>query len=123
MKRRGILNARLAGLIAGMGHTDALVVADVGLPVPPGVALVDLAVVEGLPGFAEVLAAILDELKVERCVMARESPEALRALAPCPPELVSHDDVKALTASARVIVRTGETTPFANVILYSGVTF
>ena len=123
MKRRGILNARLAGLIAGMGHTDALVVADVGLPVPPGVTLVDLAVVEGLPGFADVLKAILTELQVERCVMADEAAETLRAQAPCPPELVSHEAFKTLTAGAKVIVRTGETTPYANIALYSGVTF
>ena len=123
MKRAGILNARLAGLIAGMGHTDALVVADVGLPVPPGVALVDLAVTEGLPGFAPVLTAILGELAVERCVMAHEASAALLALAPWPPERVSHEAFKQLSAGARVLVRNGETTPYANIVLYSGVTF
>ena len=123
MKRRGLLNARLAQVVAGMGHTDCLVVADVGLPVPPGVEVIDLAVTLGLPGYAEVLAAILDELEVERCVMAEEAAPALVDLAPCAPERVPHEAFKALTAGARAIVRTGETTPFANIALYSGVVF
>ena len=36
---------------------------------------------------------------------------------------IPHEELKRLTASARAVVRTGETTPFANVVLVAGVTF
>ncbi|MBS1303970.1 D-ribose pyranase [Loktanella sp. SALINAS62] len=123
MKKRGILNAALSAAIARMGHGDGLVIADAGLPVPPGVPVVDLAVIAGLPSFADVLAAILTELEVEHCLMAQESGTDLQLLAPCPPRLVTHDAFKLATRDARVLVRTGETTPYANIVLYSGVTF
>ncbi|MCB5198669.1 D-ribose pyranase [Loktanella sp. DSM 29012] len=123
MKKTGILNAELSRAIAQMGHGDCLVVADAGLPLPAHLPVIDLAVVAGLPRFADVLAAILTELEVERCLMATEASPALQDLAPCPPACVPHTDFKRATQSARVLVRTGETTPYANIALYSGVTF
>lgn len=124
MKRTGLLNARLSGTIAGMGHTDLLVIADCGLPVPRGVPVIDLAVVPGVPRFADVLAAVLGELQVERAAIATEAGAEVRAwTARLAPTDLPHDDFKALTATATAIVRTGEATPYANVALWSGVVF
>jgi D-ribose pyranase len=36
---------------------------------------------------------------------------------------IPHEEFKARTAAARAVVRTGEFTPYANVILIAGVTF
>ena len=65
MKRSGIINAPLAGHLARLGHTDLVVVADAGLPVPAHVPLVDLAIVFGLPRFTDVLDALLADIVVE----------------------------------------------------------
>ena len=132
MKRTGILNVRLAGVVAGMGHTDRLVVADAGLPVPPGVPCIDLAVCCGLPGFLDVLRSVAAELKVEAITIAGETRTArtdglaaeVAALFPgVPVDEVPHEDFKARTANARAVVRTGECSPYANVILHAGVAF
>ena len=87
MKKQGILQAALAEAIAGMGHTDLLVIADAGLPAPPGVPCIDLAVRCGLPPMLDVASAVADELQVETLIVADELldretalPDALRQL-------------------------------------------
>jgi D-ribose pyranase len=131
MKKNGILNRRLAGVVAGLGHTDLLVVADAGLPVPPGVPCVDLAVACGVPPLRDVLRALAAELAVEALTVADELlargdalPEELEALFPgAPLARLPHDAFKRLTAGARAVVRTGECTPYHNVVLTAGVAF
>lgn len=131
MKKTGILHPELARVIASMGHTDLLVIADVGLPIPAGVERIDLAVVEGLPRFQPVLDAVAAELQVEQLWIADELAEGNARLAKAigkrfpkaDHDAVSHEELKTMTARARAIVRTGETTPYANVILSAGVTF
>lgn len=127
MKRGGILHPELAAHLARLGHTDSFVIGDCGLPVPPGVERVDLAVAFGVPGVTEVLDAILAEIEVEGATIAAEasgSPagEVLGARFPSA-RAVPHEEFKQLTAGARFVVRTGETTPFANVIIRCGVPF
>lgn len=131
MKDRGILHPRLARVVASMGHGDALCIADAGLPVPSRVVRVDLAFAPGRPAFLDVLDAVLSELRVERYALAKESitscpdvVEAVRArLVEADEVSVTHEELKQLTAEASAVVRTGEFTPYANVILYSGVDF
>jgi D-ribose pyranase len=131
MKRGGVLNHRLSRVIAEMGHTDGLTVADAGLPIPLEVERIDLAVSPGVPSFAQVLDAISNELRAEEIVIAREAfdgnPELLRtierAFPGVPVKAVSHEDFKVLTRGTRAVVRSGECTPYANCILRSGVIF
>lgn len=126
MRRRGILNAELAQHLARLGHTDTFVVADCGLPVPRGVPVVDLAVVLGVPPISSVLPAILDELEVEAVTIAEETPPQVRALLPDVDgdvREVDHEALKTMTGGAAFVVRTGETTPYANVIVQCGVPF
>jgi D-ribose pyranase len=131
LKKTGILNRDLSQVIASMGHTDMLVVADAGLPVPAGVQRIDLAVRGGLPGFLETVEAISGELQVERIIVAEEtgtvSPQIHAGLTEilhgAEVETVSHAQFKNLTKGAIAVVRTGEFTPYANVILVSGVVF
>lgn len=132
MKKIGILHAQLSRIIASMGHGDMLVIGDAGLPVPPGVETVDLALMQGVPGFLETLAAVLTELKVEEGVIAREMAEVspqmhqrFRAVWPAdvPVRVVSHQELKELSRRARAVVRTGEFTPYSNVVLIAGVVF
>ncbi|MYS92605.1 MULTISPECIES: D-ribose pyranase [Streptomyces] len=129
MKKAGILNRHLAGALAELGHGDGVLVCDAGMPVPDGPRLVDLAFRAGVPAFAEVLEGLLAELVVEGATAATEVREANREaselLAGHFPslELVSHERLKELSAGARLIVRTGEARPYANVLLRCGVFF
>ncbi len=134
MKKTVLLNAPLSGLIARMGHTDSVCVADAGLPIPFGQKSperIDLALTRGLPTFLDVLGTTLEELVVERAVAAEEiktgNPTILKALEKLlgniPLEFVSHENFKILSHDCRGIVRSGECSPYANVILYSGVPF
>ncbi|MET7854570.1 D-ribose pyranase [Streptomyces avermitilis] len=129
MKKAGILNRHLAGALAELGHGHGVLVCDAGMPIPVGPRVVDLAFRAGVPSFAEVLDGLLDELVVEGATAAREvreaNPGATALLETRFPalELVSHEELKSLSANARLIVRTGEARPYANVLLRCGVFF
>ena len=129
MKRTALLHAELSHAIATLGHGDMLVIGDVGLPIPNGPRRIDLALTPGIPTVADVLRVVLEEMQVEKAVIANEAMERngghLPAWChlPVDPQAVSHDEFKRLTQQARVMVRTGECTPYANVILVAGVTF
>ena len=131
MKKTGVLNQPLSRVIAGLGHMDTLVIADAGLPIPFGTERIDLAVSAGIPAFLDVLRAVLGEMEVQEAIVAEEmlerSPqiyEALRELlGDVPIRTVPHEQFKARTADARAVVRSGEFTPYANVILIAGVVF
>ncbi|WP_432037945.1 D-ribose pyranase [Streptomyces cucumeris] len=134
MKRAGIINRHLGAGLARLGHTDTVMVCDAGLPIPSGPyapAVVDLALVLGVPSFEQVLTGLLDELVVEGATAAREvrdhNKEATALLEGLFPDasltLVPHEELKALTGRARLVVRTGEARPYANVLLRCGVPF
>ncbi|MEV0786353.1 D-ribose pyranase [Streptomyces sp. NPDC050423] len=129
MKKSGILNRHLAGALAELGHGDGVLICDVGMPIPPGPRIVDLAFRAGVPSFAQVLDGLLDELVVESATAAEEireaNPETARLLTGRLPRLshVPHEALKALTVDARLVVRTGEARPYANVLLRCGVFF
>lgn len=126
MRKSGILNAQLAGLLARLGHTDTVVVADCGLPVPADVPVVDLALVFGVPRFDDVFTALLAEIEVEGVTLADQAPQAVHGLIPEEVEMIAeidHEDLKEMVADAAFVVRTGETTPYANAILHCGVPF
>ena len=129
MKKQGILNRELAGIFAKLGHTDQIVIADCGLPIPEGVLCIDLAYKLGEPGFVTILDTVLDDLKVEKAYLAEEIKQAnplihkeVQDKLPII-ETMTHEQFKEQTKKAKVIIRTGETTPYANVILQSGVIF
>ncbi|WUR11418.1 D-ribose pyranase [[Empedobacter] haloabium] len=130
MKKGPVLNIALSRLIASLGHGDMVVIGDAGLPVPPGVPVIDLALTHGVPGFLQTLTTVLAEMQVERHVLADELAAknmkvaaGIAALGLPGRDSVPHDEFKRLTASARAIVRTGECTPYANIILVAGVVF
>jgi len=131
MKRTTLLHAELSRLIASLGHGDTVVLGDAGLPVPRGTPVIDLAVMRGVPTLAQVLKAVLSEMQVEAATIAREAVDGHDAQArpawyPASlptPRCLPHEDFKRACAQARAVVRTGEATPYANVILQAGVLF
>lgn len=136
MKRTQLLNRHLSALVAALGHLDEIVVADAGLPVPAGVTVIDLAVSPGVPRFRDVLAALRSELVIEQALWAEEACDTVSGVMQAEMDLwreqagrqietgrLSHEAFKQRSASARAVIRTGETTPYANIILVSGVAF
>ena len=96
-----------------------LVIGDVGLPIPSGLRRIDMALTPGIPAVADVLRGVLEEMQVEKAVIATEAMERNGGQLPgwcqlpVTPQAVSHEDFKRLTQQARVMVRTGECTPRA----------
>ncbi|WPH13385.1 D-ribose pyranase [Variovorax paradoxus] len=130
MKRTALLHAELSQVIAALGHGDMLVIGDAGLPIPDGPRRIDLAVARGVPLLADVLQAVLSEMQVESVVVADEALNGAKALPAwypqslgMAPQTVSHEEFKRRSAKARAIVRTGECTPYANIMLIAGVSF
>jgi D-ribose pyranase len=135
MKRTRLLNSELSYEISRIGHTAGITLCDAGLPIPAGVKRIDLAIERGYPSFIKTLGALLSEMMVEEIVIASEihgkNPEVFREMMEVfrahkmEPRVteVPHEEFKKLTRSSEAIVRTGECTPYANVILKSGVVF
>lgn len=131
MLTHGILNAQLAAALAGLRHKDRFVISDAGLPVPEGVELIDLALVFGVPRFEQVLDALKDELILETGLMADEAKSTVAEqwvkdrfdlpLTYCPHD--GKDGFKDRVRGAKFVIRTGETTSYANVIFRCGVPF
>lgn len=135
MKRHGILNGEISSVLSFMGHTDRIAVSDCGLPVPEGTRRIDLALKEGLPSFIQVLEAVTDDMKIEKIVLAEEiktqNPHIHEKIlqlvsgfeTQCEIEYVSHSELKKQTKECRAVIRSGEATPYANVILQSACLF
>ncbi len=128
MKKTGIINAPISTVIAHLEHTDMLTVADAGLPVPATTQRIDLALKPGVPGFLETLEVVLTELFVEKAYVSEDilsvSPHIYQGiqklLGDVPIVSVPHVEFKQMTAHSKAIIRTGEYTPFALVILVAG---
>ena len=133
MKRQGILNSEISRVLSYLGHTDRICIGDCGLPIPEEVERIDLALKFGVPTFMETLATVAEDMKIEKIVLAEEiktqNPkvlgeiEALFAGQDIEVEFVSHTELKVLTCDCRAVIRTGETTPYANILLQSGCIF
>ena len=128
MKKTTLLHRELSAAVAGMGHTDLFLVGDAGHPIPRDVERIDLAVRPGLPRTVDVLEAMLAELSVEAFYVSAEmeaaSPELwtayARLLAPAERRVVPHTQFRQLVPTVKYAVRTGEYSPFANLILVGG---
>lgn len=131
MYKTGTLNSEISKVLSDLGHTDTIVIADCGLPVPKGVQKIDLAVRQGLPSFIDVVDEIARHMVIEHVTLAEEIKESNPAvlkevdsiMKDIPNDFVTHEQFKTLTENSEVIIRTGEATPYANIILRSGVNF
>lgn len=127
MKKSGLLNPALVRAVARLGHSNTFVIADCGLPIPRNVEVIDLSLVFGIPRFLDVLEAVLAEVIVEGGVAAEDIrgtdvdrwvADRLESVA-----YISHEELKQRVSDAEFVIRTGETTSYANVILRCGVPF
>ena len=132
MQKGGMLNSAIAKVLADLGHTDTIVIGDCGLPVPAGVQKIDLALKPGTPSFMEVLEEVAKNMVIEKVEIAAEMEEKNPAVWQAMHELFTeeqwiidenHEAFKEATKNAKCVIRTGEITPYANVVLHSNVFF
>lgn len=139
MKKGTLLNSDISSVISRLGHTDSIVIGDAGLPVPHGPQRIDLALTQGIPTFLQVTQAVTSEMQVESAIIAEEikqlNPQLHSELIALLDVLqqhqgnsirisyVSHEQFKHQTQRSQAVIRTGECSPYANVILTAGVTF
>lgn len=133
MKRHGILNSDISRVLSYMGHTDRICIGDCGLPIPDETERIDLSVRFGQPAFMDVLKEVGSDMKIEKIVLAEEIKERNPAVlaeieqyfSESRPEVefVPHTELKTMTRECKAVIRTGETTPYANIILQSGCIF
>lgn len=128
MKKHGIINRDIAAALALFGHTDLLVIGDCGLPIPKGVLCIDLSYKVGEPAFLTILDAVLSDFEAEAAFIAREitsdNPQVEQEIMKkMKADYITHEELKDLSKQAKLIIRTGEATPYANIVLRSGVIF
>ncbi len=131
MKKHGMLNSHISKMLSDLGHTDLIVIADAGLPIPSDVPRIDLALTLGVPSFIDVVHAVNDDMVVEKVILASEIQDnnettledMKKTFTDTEIDFISHEDFKEKTKHAKVVVRTGEVTPYANCILQAGVIF
>ncbi|MBR6695148.1 MAG: D-ribose pyranase [Oscillospiraceae bacterium] len=133
MKKNGILNSDISRVLSYMGHTDCIAVGDCGLPIPDETERIDLALMFGVPTFMQTLKVVSEDMKIEKVILAEEikdkNPKVLKEIEELFEgqeiefEFVSHTELKEKTKDCKAVIRTGETTPYANIILQSGCIF
>ncbi len=131
MNKGKMLNAEIMSVISKMGHTDKIAIGDCGLPIPDHVKRIDLALIEGVPGFIQVLEALLETFQCESYMIADEISEKnaivekqiQNLLQDVTGTYISHEALKESCQDVKAVIRTGECTPYANIILQSGVIF
>ncbi len=132
MKKSGILNSEISKVLADLGHTDQIIIADCGLPVPDNVQKIDIALKFDTPSFIETLESVLDDMEIEKVILADEiktdnekvENEVFNLVGEnVAYEYIPHEEFKKMAKNVRAIIRTGERTPFANIILQSNVIF
>lgn len=131
MKKTGLLNSDISEVISKMGHTDGIAIGDCGLPIPDGIRRIDIALIKDVPSFIGTLKAVLSELQVEEAIIAAETkdinPKVYKEIQECLRDVkitfISHEDLKLQLKTCKAVIRTGEQTPYANIILKSGVVF
>ncbi|GAA0719220.1 D-ribose pyranase [Clostridium malenominatum] len=131
MKKTGILHKDISELVAAIGHTDSIIICDAGFPIPSGVKRIDLGVEENLPTTLDLIRVILKELPVEKIIVAKEteevSPERYDEMVSFFPgverKLIPHIDFKEISKNAKAVIKTGDCTPYSNIILIAGVPY
>ncbi len=137
MKKQGIVNSDISRVLSYLGHTDRVCIADCGLPIPDDVERIDVALKWGTPSFIDVLNEIGADMKIEKVILAEEikidNPSVHNEVVnffeqsetgfKTEIEYVTHKKFKELTNDCKAVIRTGEVTPYANIILQSGCIF
>lgn len=129
LKNGSILNPSLLSLLALVRHTNRLVIADRGFPCWPEVDTIDISLIDGIPTVLQVLRALREHADYGQAYMAEEflqyNDAATRetfstALHGIPTTHEPHEAAfKKRVPGSIGLIRTGDTTQYANIILVS----
>jgi D-ribose pyranase len=128
MLKTGILNPHVLSLLARVRHTNTLVIADRGFPFWPQIETVDISLVDDVPRVLDVLRAVRANFSIGQVWMAEEFRAAnsartrnqfAAALEGLPLSFEPHIEFKKRVPAAIGLIRTGDTTEYANMILES----
>ena len=128
MLKTGVLNPQINSLLSRVRHTNTLVIADRGFPFWPMIETVDISLVDDVPTVLAVLRAVLPNFHIGKAFMAQEFLERnnaktrtafTEALGGIQLTHEAHLEFKKRVPHAIGLIRTGDTTQFANVILES----
>jgi len=128
MLRGGILNPHINFLLSRVRHTNTLVIADRGFPFWPQIETVDISLVDDVPRVVDVLRAVRANFVIGRIFLAQEfqaanarerSEEFMETLDGIPVSVEPHIELKRRVPAAIGLIRTGDTTQYANLVLES----
>ena len=128
MLKSGILNPAINSLLSRVRHTNTLVIADRGFPFWPHIETIDISLVDDIPRVMDVLLAIKSNFTIGRVFAAQEFlagntaqiASALEdALLGIPITFEPHVEFKKRVPHAIGLIRTSDTTQYANLILES----
>ena len=131
MKKNGIINSEISNVLSYMRHTDTICISDLGLPCPENTEYIDISLKMGVPSFIDVLEEISKDMKIECIVLDEEIKtknkeihnKIINMFNDIDIKYVCHEDFKKQTSNCKAVIRTGEATPYANIILKSGCIF
>lgn len=126
MKLNGILNSEISKRLSDLGHTDLIAIGDCGLPIDND-KKIDISLKLGVPSFIDVLEEVIKDFSVEKYILAKEIKEynekqennIKNLLKDVDSEYISHEEFKAKLSDVKFVIRTGENTPYSNIILQS----
>jgi D-ribose pyranase len=128
MLKSGILNPQVLDLIARIRHTNTLVISDWAFPFWPQIETVDISLTHGIPTVLDVLDLLTPVFQIGRIWQAeefvahnpRETVERFaKSFGDIPVTREAHVDFKKRVPLAIGLIRTGDSTPYGNVILES----
>jgi len=128
MLKTGILNPAVNSLLSRIRHTNTLVIADRGFPFWPTIETVDLSLTDNIPTVLDVLLAIRPNFVIGRISMAEEfmkhntaeTQERFRgAMDGVILGFEPHITFKKRVPNAVGLIRTADTTQYANMIIES----
>lgn len=133
-----VLNSDISSVISRLGHTDTLVVCDAGLPIPKSTTRIDMALTQGVPSLCRCWASSQMKCRSRQPLSRKRSNNIIRnstkrcslTLSSCKTpgntieiRYTTHEQFKQQTAESQAVIRSGECSPYANIILCAGVTF
>lgn len=139
MYKSRLFNSEIIQILSKMGHTDQIAIGDAGLPIPENVKRIDLALTFGLPSFLQVFESVSESMQIEKVILAEEifehNPEIHKKILEQIQQVkkfqknkidityITHEMLKIQTNKCKAVIRTGECSPYANIVLQSGVIF
>jgi D-ribose pyranase len=128
MIKTGVLNPQILSLLARIRHTNTLIIADRGFPFWPMIETVDISLVDDIPTVLQVFNAIKSNFNIGQIYMAGEflknnSRTVIENYAASREDILikyePHIDFKLRVPHAIGLIRTGDTTQYANMIIES----